>query len=62
MDGTGGDNLECLNNVDEYQRHKLSVSTLHLSALDIVTNNMDSTQRQKHKDTINKKYVFVNYL
>lgn len=54
--------MEFMGNVDEYQRHQLSISTLQMSALDIATNNMDSTQRTKHKDTINKKYVFVNFL
>lgn len=39
--------------MDPDERYKMSVSSLHLSALDIVTHNLDKSQVKKHKDKIN---------
>jgi hypothetical protein len=45
---------------DEGDRYKMRMPSLHMSALEIVTHNLDKTQAMKNKDIINKKYVFKN--
>jgi hypothetical protein len=38
------------------------MSSLHMSALDIVTRDLDQSQVRKHKNIINKRFVFSNYV
>ena len=39
-----------------------SMSSLHISALDLVVRDLDPEKAQKHKNTINKKFIFTEYL
>lgn len=57
-------NIENLLDDDDYEgnKYRMSVSSLHLSALDLITNKLDQTQAKKHRDLINNKYVFGKFI
>ncbi|CDW83987.1 tbc domain-containing protein [Stylonychia lemnae] len=46
---------------ENYEQLQISMNSLHMSALDIITSNLDIKQAKKNKDTLNKKYIFTNF-